>query len=99
MFGEFESGGDSALVELRDELPDREHRLRRSASRMEFVGDGSELGDVDRGVVVLTEIVLEGLEPADERLSRRVVQQAGETLEQIPQLLRILAEVVNLLGR
>ena len=31
MFGEFEPGGDSALVELRDELPDRDHRLRRSA--------------------------------------------------------------------
>ena len=56
-------------------------------------------GDVDRGVVVLTEIVLERLEPADERLPRSVVQQAAETLEEIPQPLRILAEVVDLLGR
>src|SRR6476660_8794298 len=78
VFGEFEASGDSALVELRDQLPDCEHRLRRSASRMELLGDSSERGDLDRGDVMLTEIVLEGLQPAYERRSRSGVQHAPE---------------------
>ena len=65
---------------------------------VQVAGDVAEHGDVDLGVLVLAEVVLQRLQPPHERLASALRQQAGEALEQVAQLLGVLAEVVDLLG-
>ena len=54
-----------------------------------------KLGDVDLGVLVLAEVVLQRLQPPDERLAGRLRQQAAEALEEVAELLGVLAQVVD----
>ena len=54
--------------------------------------------DVDLGVLVLAEVVLQRLEPLHERLARRRRVQPAEALEEVAQLLGVLAQLVEHLG-
>ena len=65
----------------------------------QLVGGLAQLGGVDLGVLVLAEEVLQLLEPLDERLALRRREQTGEALEQVAQLLGVLAQLVDVLGR
>ena len=65
----------------------------------EVVRHRLELGDVYRIVLVLAEVLLECLEPSHERRSRARGQEPTEALQQVTELLGILAELVQLLGR
>ena len=56
-------------------------------------------GDVDLGVLVLAEVVLQRLESLHELRAGFVGQQAAEALQQVAELLGVLAEVVHLLRR
>ena len=65
---------------------------------VEVVGELAELGQVHLGVLVLAEVVLEGLELGDERLAVLGREEAPEALEQVAELLGVLAQVVEALG-
>ena len=67
---------------------------------VQVVGEVAELGEVHLGVLVLAEVVLEVLELAHERLALVGGEQRAEALEQVAELLGVLAEVVEpLAGR
>ena len=67
---------------------------------VEVVGEVAQLGEVHLGVLVLAEVVLEVLELAHERLALVGGEQRPEALEQVAELLGVLAQVVQpLAGR
>ena len=61
-FGELGARGAALLVEPFGELADGDHRVGRRACVVQLAGDRPQHGDVDLGVLVLAEIVLERLE-------------------------------------
>ena len=66
---------------------------------VQVVGEVAELGQVHLGVLVLAEVVLEVLELADERLAlARSGSSDAEALEQVAELLGVLAQVVQALA-
>ena len=69
------------------------------APGVQVVGELAELRQVHLGVLVLAEVVLQRLELADERLARLGREEAAEALEQVAELLGVLAQVVEALRR
>ena len=65
-----------------------------------MVGHRAELGRVHGGVLVLAEVLLQGLEPLHQLGAGPRVEEGAEALQQVAQLLGVLAEVVEpLVGR
>ena len=62
---------------------------------VQVVGEVAELGEVHLGVLVLAQVVLQVLELAHERLALVGGEQRAEALEQVAELLGVLAEVVE----
>ena len=89
----------SLFVEPRHQLPDRKHGRRRSTLTVKALRDGSQFGQVHVGVLVLAEHVLKILEATYEPLARLVREKPGKALEQIADLLGVLAKIMDLLRR
>lgn len=66
---------------------------------VQFAGDGPQLAGVHLGVLVLTEVVLQGFQALDELLAGPGRVDAAEALEQVAELLGVLAQLVQLLRR
>ena len=64
----------------------------RSAATWQLLG-------LDRGVLVPAEQVLQSLHPLDERLALVGGEEVGEALQQVAQLLGVLAHLVHRIGR
>ena len=84
-------------LELLDEPADAEVRRRRGRRR-ELVGGRAQVDRLHIGILVGAEQVLQPLQPFDERLAIVGRQQAGEALQEVAQLLGVLAHVVDVLG-
>src|SRR5579875_2460524 len=81
--------------ELLDERTDRHQRVGRARARDELLGELSERAHLDVAVLVASEHVLKRLQRAHEpRHDACVKELRGEQLEQVAELLALLAKLV-----
>ena len=92
--GELGARCGPALLELLDELAGGEERIDGQAV-CQLGDDTAQVRDVDVGILMHPEVVLQGLQARDERLASGRRVQPPEALEEIAEPLGVLAQFVD----